>query len=556
MKSLSGAEIFLKSLEAEGVDTIFGYPGGQVLPIYDALYDVKKIKHYLVRHEQGAAHAADGYARATGKAGVCLATSGPGATNLVTGIATAYMDSVPLVAFTGQVPVDLIGRDAFQEADITGITLPITKHNYLVKDVNDLARTIKEAFHIATTGRPGPVLVDIPKDIAVNKTKFSYPAGVNLPGYRPTYKGHPAQINQAVKLINHAKKPVIYAGGGVVISGAHTELKVLAEKIKAPVTTTLMGIGSFPEDHRGALGMLGMHGTAYANYAVSECDLLIAVGARFDDRVTGRVDTFAPHAKIIHIDIDPAEIGKIVRIDVPIVGDTRQVLSELYEKVEQQDTSEWLDRIDEWKHRHPLKYDKTGKLKPQFVIEEINRITKGNAVIVTEVGQNQMWAAQYYTYSKPRSFISSGGLGTMGYGFPAAIGAKVGRPKDIVIDIAGDGSIQMNIQELATAVYYNIPVIVAILNNSRLGMVRQWQTMFYDERYSSTTITGPDFVKLAEAYGAVGLRVKRKADVKPAMEKALAAQKPVLIDFVVDPEADVFPMVPPGGAINKMMGVD
>lgn len=556
MKSLSGAEIFVKSLEAEGVDTIFGYPGGQVLQIYDALYDAKKIKHYLVRHEQGAAHAADGYARATGKPGVCLATSGPGATNLVTGIATAYMDSVPLVAFTGQVPVPLIGTDAFQEADITGITLPITKHNFLVRDVKDLARTIKEAFHIATTGRPGPVLVDIPSDVSVNRTNFSYPNKVGLPGYRPTYIGHPAQINQAAKLINHAKRPVIYAGGGVVISGAHAELKALAEKLKAPVTTTLMGIGSFPEDHRASLGMLGMHGTAYANYAVSECDLLISVGARFDNRVTGRADTFVPHAKIIHIDIDPAEIGKIIRVDVPIVGDTRQILQELNEKVESRDSTDWLDRIDEWKVKHPLKYEKEGKLKPQFIIEEINRVTGGEAVIVTEVGQNQMWAAQYYTFRKPRSFVSSGGLGTMGYGFPAAIGAKVGRPQDIVIDIAGDGSIQMNIQELATAVYYNIPVIVAILNNSRLGMVRQWQTMFYDERYSSTIITGPDFVKLAEAYGAMGIRVTEPGDVKPAMEKALAANKPVLIDFVVDPEADVLPMVPPGGAINKMLGVD
>lgn len=553
---LSGAEIFVKSLEAEGVDTIFGYPGGQVLPIYDALYDAKKLKHYLVRHEQGAAHAADGYARATGKPGVCLATSGPGATNLVTGIATAYMDSVPLVAFTGQVPLNLMGLDAFQEADITGITLPITKHNYLVKDVNDLARTIKEAFHIATTGRPGPVLVDIPKDLSVAQTNFNYPKEVNLRGYRPNYKGHSSQISQAAKLINHAKRPVIYAGGGVVISGAHGELKALAEKIKAPVTTTLMGIGSFPEDHPASLGMLGMHGTAYANYAVSECDLLISVGARFDDRVTGQVETFAPRAKIIHIDIDPAEIGKIIRVDVPIVGDTRLVLQELIEKVDPVDNADWLDQVAEWKKKYPLRYENEGKLKPQFIIEEINRVTKGEAVIVTEVGQNQMWAAQYYTYSKPRSFISSGGLGTMGYGFPAAIGAKVGRPQDTVIDIAGDGSIQMNIQELATAVYYNIPVIVVILNNSRLGMVRQWQTLFFNERYSSTIISGPDFVKLAEAYGALGLRVTEAGDVRPAMEKALAANKPVLIDFVVDPEADVLPMVPPGGAINKMMGVD
>ena len=553
---LSGAEIFVKSLEEEGVDTIFGYPGGQVLPIYDALYDAKKLRHYLVRHEQGAAHAADGYARATGKPGVCLATSGPGATNLVTGIATAYMDSVPLVAFTGQVPVPLIGTDAFQEADITGITLPITKYNFLVKDVNDLARTIKEAFHIATTGRPGPVLVDIPKDISVNKTSFSYPDKVSLAGYRPTYKGHSSQISQAAKLINHAKRPVIYAGGGVVISGAHAEIRALAERINAPVTTTLMGIGSFPEDHRSSLGMLGMHGTAYANYAVSECDLLIAVGARFDDRVTGQVNTFAPHAKIIHIDIDPAEIGKIIQVEVPIVGDTRLILLDLLEKVDNKDSTDWLDRVSEWKEKLPLKYEKAGKLKPQFIIEEINRITRGEAVIVTEVGQNQMWAAQYYTYKNPRSFISSGGLGTMGYGLPAAIGAKVGRPQDTVIDIAGDGSIQMNIQELATAVYYNIPVVVAILNNSRLGMVRQWQTLFYNERYSSTIISGPDFVKLAEAYGALGLRVTEAGEVQPALEKAFAANKPVLIDFVVDPEADVLPMVPPGGAINKMMGVD
>ncbi len=556
MKLLSGAEIFVKSLEEEGVDTVFGYPGGAVLQIYDALYDAKKVKHYLVRHEQGAAHAADGYARATGKPGVCLATSGPGATNLVTGIATAYMDSVPLVAFTGQVGSSLLGTDAFQEADITGITLPITKHNFLVKDVNDLARTIKEAFHIATTGRPGPVLIDIPKDISIVKTKFSYPEQVNLPGYRPTYKGHPAQISQAAKMISQASKPVIYAGGGAVISGAHEELKVLAEKIKAPVTTTLMGIGAFPEDHRGSLGMLGMHGTAYANYAVSECDLLISVGARFDDRVTGRVDAFAAQAKIIHIDIDPAEIGKIVRVDLPIVGDTKIVLQELIEKVEPRDANDWLERIDEWKAKHPLQYSREGKLKPQFIVEEINRVTKGDAVIVTEVGQNQMWAAQYYTYKKPRSFISSGGLGTMGYGFPAAIGAKVGRPQDTVIDIAGDGSIQMNIQELATAVYYNIPVIVAILNNNRLGMVRQWQSMFYDERFSSTIITGPDFVKLADAYGAVGLRVTEAGDVGPALEKAIAVQKPVLIDFIVDPDENVLPMVPPGGAINKMMGVE
>ena len=549
----SGAEIIIKSLKAEGVDAIFGYPGGQIIPFYDALYD-SDLKHYLVRHEQGAAHAADGYARATGKPGVCVATSGPGATNLVTGIATAYMDSIPMIALTGQVPCDLLGRDSFQEVDITGITLPITKHNFLVKDVKDLARTIKEAFHIATTGRPGPVLIDVPKDVQVSKTKFKYPETTHLKGYKPTVGGNKGQISNAAKLIGEAKKPVIYAGGGVVISGAEGELYRLAELTLSPVTTTLMGKGAFPETHPMSLGMLGMHGTKAANYAVSDCDLLIAVGARFDDRVTGKIDEFAPYAKIIHIDIDPAEIGKNVQIDVPIVGDVKRILAEINVKLEQSLASEWHDKIAKWKAKHPLKYEKNGSLKPQFIIEQIYEVTKGEAIIVTEVGQNQMWAAQHFNYTKPRSFISSGGLGTMGYGFPAAIGAKVGCPDSIVFDIAGDGSFQMNIQELATAVHYNIPVIVVILNNGYLGMVRQWQEIFYDRRYSFTDITGPDFVKVAEAYGAMGIRVTDDKGVKPALKKAIAAKRPVVIDFVVDREENVFPMVPPGGANHKMLG--
>lgn len=552
----SGAEILIKCLQEEGVDVIFGYPGGTVLQIYDALYD-SSLKHFLVRHEQGAAHAADGYARATGKPGVCLATSGPGATNLVTGIATAYMDSVPMIALTGQVTCELLGKDSFQEADITGITLPITKHSYLVKDVNDLARTIKEAFHIATTGRPGPVLIDIPKDVSIKKTTYNYPATVSLKGYKLTHGGHKGKIQDAVKLIGQAKKPVIYAGGGVEIANASAELFKLAELTMSPVTTTLMGIGSFPETHPLSVGMLGMHGTKAANYAVSECDLLIAIGARFDDRVTSKVDEFATAAKIIHIDIDPAEIGKNVLVDVPIVGNVKHVLADLNRHLSQSQSTDWQDKVYQWKEQYPLCYQESegaGRLKPQCVIEQIYEVTKGQAVIVTEVGQNQMWAAQYYKYSNPRSFISSGGLGTMGFGLPAAIGAKVGRPDAVVIDIAGDGSIQMNIQELATAVQYNIPVIVAILNNSYLGMVRQWQEIFYDRRYSYTDITSPDFVKLAEAYGALGIRVTDIKDVKPALETAIAANRPVVIDFVVDREENVFPMVPPGGAIHKMLG--
>ncbi|MDA8211918.1 MAG: biosynthetic-type acetolactate synthase large subunit [Clostridia bacterium] len=552
---LTGAEILVKSLEAEGVDTIFGYPGGGVLNIYDALYDCN-LNHVLTRHEQGAAHAADGYARATGKPGVCLATSGPGATNLVTGLANAYMDSIPLVALTGQVATNFIGKDSFQEADITGITLPVTKHNYLVKDVKELSRVIKEAFHIATTGRPGPVLIDIPKDISATRTDFEYPETVNLRGYNPYVEAGQEQINLAAQAIAGAQRPVIYAGGGIIASHASAELKQLAELILAPVTTTLMAMGCFPENHPLSLGMLGMHGTAYANYAVSDCDLLIAVGARFDDRVTGNVATFAPDAKIIHIDIDPAEMGKNVRVDIRVLGDVKNSLARLVERVSAKMATEWQDKIARWKKEHPLSYDqKCGGLKPQYVIEQISELTKDReAKICTEVGQHQMWAAQYYTFTQPRSFISSGGLGTMGYGFPSSIGAQVGCPDATVFNIAGDGSIQMNIQELATAVQYELPVNVAIMNNGFLGMVRQWQEMFYKRRYCNVEITAPDFVKLAEAYGAEGIRVTEAAQVKPALEQAMASSKPVFLDFIVEKEENVFPMVPPGGSLNKMIG--
>jgi len=499
---------------------MFGYPGGQVLPLFDKIYD-SDIRFILVRHEQGAAHAADGYARATGKPGVCIATSGPGATNLVTGIANAYMDSIPMIAITGQVKTFLIGNDAFQEADVTGITRPITKHNYLVKDVKDLARIVREAFFIASTGRPGPVLIDIPSDIQLQETEFIWPESVDIRSYKPTYFGHPGQIKKAAKLISASKKPIIYAGGGIITSGAHRELKELAEKIQAPVTMTLMGLGGFPGTHELSLRMLGMHGTAYANHAIMESDLIIAVGARFDDRVTGRLDAFAPYAKIIHIDIDPSSISKNVKVTVPIVGDAKNILGQLLEEISKApNTADWLKTIESWKKKNPLAYKEGSIIKPQYVIEQIYEATKGEAIITTEVGQNQMWAAQWYKYTLPRTFISSGGLGTMGFGFPAAMGAKLGCPDRMVFDIAGDGSIQMNIQELATCVCNKINVKVAILNNGYLGMVRQWQELFYKKRYSHTCITGPDFVKLAESYGAAGIRVTKKEEVRSAIEKA------------------------------------
>ena len=551
---MTGAQILIECLKREGVEVMFGYPGGVVLPIFDRLYDAD-VKFILTRHEQAAAHAADGYARATGKTGVCLATSGPGATNLVTGIATAYMDSIPIVAFTGQVKTTLIGNDAFQEADVTGITRPITKHNYLVKDVKDLAQIIREAFHIAATGRPGPVLIDIPVDVQLAETEFIWPQAVDLRSYKPTYFGHPGQIKKAAKLIGTAKRPIIYAGGGIITSGASRELRELAEKIKAPVTMTLMGLGGFDGRHELSLGMLGMHGTAYANHAIMESDLIIAVGARFDDRVTGRLDAFAPHAKIIHIDIDPVSISKNVSVDVPIVGDAKNILGELLEQIKKiPDTSEWRTTVENWKKKYPMKYKDDGKIKPQYVVEQIYEVTHGDAIITTEVGQNQMWAAQWYKYHSPRTFISSGGLGTMGFGFPAAIGVKLACPEKIVFDIAGDGSIQMNIQELATCVCNKINVKVAILNNGFLGMVRQWQELFYKKRYSHTCLYGPDFVKLAESYGAAGILVTDKKDVRPAIEKALAIDNTVFIDFHVEPEENVYPMVPAGEAINKIIG--
>jgi acetolactate synthase I/II/III large subunit len=553
---MTGARAFVECLYRENVEIIFGYPGGVLLPIYDELYDAN-LHHLLVRHEQAAVHAAEGYARATGKVGVCLATSGPGATNLVTGIANAYMDSIPIVAFTGQVPSSMLGNDAFQEADITGITMPITKHNYLVQDVKDLPRIIKEAFHIASTGRPGPVLVDIPKDITTDELDFIYPDTVELRGYKPTFKGNAQQVKRAASVIKDSKRPVIYAGGGVIGSEASKELLAFAEKLKAPVTTTLTGIGGFPNDNELYLGMPGMHGTKYANYAIQESDVLIAVGVRFDDRVTGKTTSFAPNAKVIHIDIDPAEISKIIKVDVPIVGDAKQILGALLEHVSECDTKDWLDKIATWKRDFPLFYvNRDDVIKPQYILEQISEVCP-DAIIVTEVGQHQMWAAQYFNYKEPRTFISSGGLGTMGYGFPAAIGAKLGRPDKIVVDVSGDGSFQMNSQEMATIVQNNIPIIIAIFNNGYLGMVRQWQALFFEHRYSHTTIENSvDFVKLAEAYGAMGIRVTKPSEVKAAIEKAVEANGPVLIDFVIEREENVSPMVPAGAAINEILDLE
>lgn len=560
----SGAEILVECLKREGVKHIFGYPGGVVLNIFDTLYDEKDIKLILTRHEQGAVHAADGYARASGKVGVAIVTSGPGATNTVTGIANASMDSVPIVVFSGQVPTMLIGNDAFQEADIVGITRPCTKYNYLVKDINDLAKTVREAFHIASTGRPGPVLIDLPKDVTAGKTDFIWPQHIQIRSYNPTYEGNKWMIKQAAHEIARAKKPVIMAGGGVILSGASKELKELAEFMDIPVTMTLMGLGGFPGTHNLSLGMLGMHGTYYANMAVQNADLLIGIGVRFDDRVTGKTASFAPNAKIVHIDIDPTSIRKNVRVDVPVVGDVKLVLKEILKILKEEVGKEqwsairksWLKQMEQWKKERPLTYRYDEKIiKPEFVIEKIYELTKGNAIICTEVGQNQMWAAQFYKYDKPRRFLSSGGLGTMGFGFPAAIGAQLACPNDLVIDIAGDGSIQMNIQEIATAVINKLPVKVAILNNHYLGMVRQWQELFFRERYSHTYLdVVPDFVKVAEAYNAVGLRATKPEEVEPVLKEALKVKdKPVFMDFVVDWREKVYPMVPAGASIDEML---
>ena len=558
---LTGAQIFFECLKAEGVEVIFGLPGGVLLDLYDEM-PKHDIRHILVRHEQGAAHMADGYARATGRVGVCLVTSGPGATNTVTGIATAYMDSIPIVVFTGQVPTALIGNDAFQEADIVGITRPCTKHNYLVKDVRDLARIIREAFYLAHSGRPGPILVDLPKDVINTKTEFKYPKKISMKGYKPTTEAHMGQIKRAYTAIGKAKRPMIYAGGGVISSNAAKELKQLGEQLRCPVTTTLMGLGGFPAPHELWLGMLGMHGTFRANMAVGNTDLLIAIGARFDDRVTGKLDEFAPSAKIIHIDIDPTSISKNVKVDIPIVGDCKDALKKLLQLVKESPIDDlekvrkpWLDQIQKWKETYPLAYEqKDNLIKPQYVVEKLYELSEGKGIIATEVGQNQMWAAQYYHFSEPRTLLTSGGLGTMGYGLPAAIGAQAAFPDRLVIDVAGDGSIQMCIQEMITAVENNLPVKVAILNNQYLGMVRQWQQLFYEKNYCATCLKiAPDFVKLAEAYGALGLRAHKPDEVESVIREAFASPKPVIMDFVVNPEECVYPMVPAGAAMTEML---
>ncbi len=557
---MRGSKILLESLKKEGVEIMFGIGGGSVIPLFDELHDDKDIDFMLTRHEKAAAHMADGYARATGKVGVCVATSGPGATNLVTGLATAHLDSIPIVAITGQVATHLVGNDAFQEADTTGITRPVTKHNYLVTDVKELAHTVKEAFHIARSGRPGPVLIDLPVDVQKAECRFSYPKTISIRGYNPKVTGHKKQIEAAAKAINSSEKPVIYAGGGVIISNASPELEKMAQKGKIPVTGTLMATGCFPDDSPLSLKMLGMHGTYYANQAMQKADLIIAVGSRFDDRVTGRLSGFAPGAKIVHIDIDPTSISKTVAVDIPIVGDCKNVLKALLPLVEKKERKAWHKQIKEWKDRHPLTYRKDNKLRPQYVIEQLDKLSGDNTIITTEVGQNQMWARQFYKYKKPRTFLTSGGLGTMGYGFPAAIGAKMGRKNMNVIDVAGDGSFQMNIQELATAVINKIPVIIAVLNNNYLGMVRQWQELFFDKRYSQVCLGAchekrvPDFAAIAEAYGAKGITVKTKKDVSGAIKQALKYKKgPVVIDFIVEKEENVYPMVPAGAALDEIL---
>jgi len=551
-----GSQIIVDTLIEQGVDTMFGYLGGVVLPLFDKLYDAP-IRFINPRHEQGGTHMADGYARATGKVGVMVATSGPGATNLVTGLATAMMDSVPIVALTGQVRTELIGNDAFQEADTTGITRPVTKHNVIVKDPNDLARTIREAFYIASTGRPGPVLIDIPVDMQVAQIMVSKPEKIKLPGYAVRTRGHSKQISIAAAAINDSARPVLYAGGGVIIANASDQMREFAEKAHLPVTTTLLGLGSYDQNRAESLDMLGMHGTAYANYAVQECDLLIAVGARFEDRVTGKLKTFASRAKIIHIDIDPASISKNVHVDIPVVGDAKTILAELTKEVEYRDRTEWFAKIAEWKKKHPLRYDTGAKtLKPQYVIEEVYRQTKSEATIVTGVGQHQMWTSQFYRFSRPRQLISSGGLGTMGFGLPAAIGAQVALPDQLIVDIDGDSSFNMTLGELATAVQYELPVKVCIMNNGCMGMVRQWQELFYGKRYSCSSLKNPDYATVARAFGAVGITVDKKKDVPAAIEKMLAETKPCVVDFKIDREENVWPMVAAGKSLDEMDGLD
>jgi acetolactate synthase-1/2/3 large subunit len=559
---MSGAEILVESLRKEGADLIFGYPGGVLLGIYDTLFD-SDIKHILPRHEQGGIHAADGYARATGKVGVCFGTSGPGATNLVTGICNAQMDSVPLVVFTGQVATNLIGGDAFQEADIIGITRPIVKHSYLLSSAEEITTVVREAFHIAKTGRPGPVVIDLPKDIMAHKAEFKWPSKIELPGYNPTVKGHLGQIKKMLRMLEGAKKPIIYMGGGVIISGASEEMTKLSEMTGVPVISSFLGQGGIPGTHKNYIGWLGMHGNYASNMAMAEPDFILAVGTRFSDRSTGRLDGFAPNAQIAHIDVDPSSISKNVKIDVPIVGDCKVVLKQALAEMDnynwdknQEARKDWMAKIKAWDEKHPFGYDRESKIiKPQYVVESIYKVTGGDAIICTEVGQNQMWAGQFYKYKEPRQFISSGGLGTMGYGFPAAIGAKLGCPDREVFDIAGDGSFMMNLQEICTAVQYNVAVKVAILNNKYLGMIRQWQNMFFNNRYSECCLDcQPDFVKLAESFNAVGMRIDRKEDVEGAIRESLKVKdRPVIMDFTVDRDENVFPMIPAGAAINEML---
>ncbi len=557
-RRMSGAEIFFECLRREKVDTIFGYPGGATLPIYEKLYDVKDIKHILVRHEQGATHMAEGYAKVTGKPGVVLVTSGPGATNTVTGIADAYMDSVPIVVFTGQVPTQLIGNDAFQEADIVGITRPITKHNFLVRDISELAETIKKAFYIASTGRPGPVLVDLPKNVIKDETVFNYPDDIELKGYKPKYHGHLNQIKKAAKMIEESKRPLLYVGGGVIMSGGHRELRLLAQENNLPVTMTLQGLGAFPGTEPQSLGMLGMHGTYWANQAVNNCDLLISLGARFDDRVTGDVESFSPYSKKIHVDIDPTCIDKNVIVDLPIVGDVKHVLAELASEINKKpDTKEWWEEIRTWQNECPLSFETgDGKLRSEYVISRISELTKGEAIIVTDVGQNQMWTAQYYKFNHPRSLLTSGGLGTMGFSVPAAIGAAFANTDRPIISINGDGGFQMNIQELATAVYYKLPIKFIVLNNSFLGMVRQWQELFHAEKYAFTDLSdsNPDFVKIAEAYGLKAFGTDRPEEVDAMLNEAMEYNEgPVFLEFSVVKEDMVFPIVPAGASLSDMI---
>jgi len=561
---LTGAEIVVRFLQDEGVEHLFGYPGGAVLHIYDALYKQDKVKHILVRHEQAATHAADGYARSTGKPGVVLVTSGPGATNAVTGIATAYMDSIPMVVLTGQVPTSLIGNDAFQEVDAVGITRPCVKHNFLVKDVKDLASTLKKAFYIAQTGRPGPVVVDIPKDVTANRTKYVFPKTVSMRSYNPVVKGHTGQIKRAVGMIMGAKRPMLYTGGGVVLNDASKQLIEFARLLGYPVTNTSMGLGGYPASDRQFVGMLGMHGTYEANMAMSHCDVLVAIGARFDDRVTGNVQKFCPHAKIIHIDIDPSSISKNVKVDVPIVGSVEHVLKDMLKLIKESGEvpdgdalAKWWKQIDEWRAKDCLKYDKSSELiKPQYVLETLHKITKGDAFVCSDVGQHQMWTAQFYKFDKPRRWINSGGLGTMGFGLPAAMGVQFAHPKANVVCVTGEGSIQMNIQELSTCLQYGLPIKIICLNNRFLGMVRQWQEFFYDRRYSHSYMESlPDFVKLAEAYGHVGMQIDKPADVEAALKEAFTKHKNrlVFMNFLTDQTENVYPMVPAGAGLDEMI---